>query len=97
MVNGREPATVAVAARENDFLYPYFGRRLQNVVRLVPIDGGRVPDGATWLVVAPGARIERCGRWAQVMRIDGWLLQRRTGAAGRCVAIETAERGSGSL
>ena len=92
VVNGREPSTVALAARQNDFLYPYFGRRLQNIVRLVPIDGGRVPGDAAWLVVAPGARVERCGRWTQVMHVDGWLLQRRSDADGSCRRVVARER-----
>ncbi len=53
----------------------------------MPIDGGRVPDDATWLVVAPGSRVDRCGSWVRVAATDGWLVERRLAARGRCVAI----------
>ena len=33
---------------------------------------------ATWLVVAPGSRVERCGAWSVVSTTRGWLVERRT-------------------
>ena len=46
---------------------------------LVPIDGGRVPDDATWLVTRPGTRVVRCGRWRLVAHEEGWSASLRTG------------------
>jgi hypothetical protein len=81
---------VAVAARQNDFLYLFFKNRNDDV-RLVPIDGGRVPDDATWLVTRPGTRVVRCGRWHLVAREEGWSASLRTGS-GPCTTVSTPLR-----
>ena len=87
VVDGETGSTVAVAARGNDFLYPFFGTRQQNVVRLVNRNGGRVPADASWLVLAPGARVVRCGSWNDVWTKDHWRVAKRTSAdAGSCAA-----------
>ena len=81
---------VAVAARQNDFLYLFFKNRNDDV-RLVPIDGGRVPDDATWLVTRPGTRVVRCGRWHLVALEEGWSASLRTGS-GPCTTVSTPLR-----
>jgi hypothetical protein len=82
---------VAVAARENDFLYLFFRHGADDDVTLVPVDGGRVPDDATWLVVRPGTRVVRCGRWRLVTREEGWSASLRTGE-GPCTTVSTPLR-----
>jgi hypothetical protein len=83
-------ATVAAAVRENDFLYPLFGDRLQRTIRLVPHLGGTVPPDATWLVAAPGASITRCGSWERVFSQTGWIVERRLDDTGApCVRLTT--------
>lgn len=84
-------ATVAAAARENDFIYPLFGDRFERTVHLVEHQGGAVPPGATWLVAAPGASIERCGRWNREYDQDGWVVERRLdSSSSACVGLQTA-------
>jgi hypothetical protein len=70
-------ATLAAAVRDNEFLYPFFGNRLERTVRLVDHVGGVVPGDATWLVAAPGASITRCGSWKRVFSKTGWIVERR--------------------
>ena len=84
-----ERRAIAIAARENDFLYFFFGDGRRNDVRLVPIDGGRVPDDVTWLVLAPGTAVVRCGRWTRVSAIESWLVERRDGTDGGCTRTGT--------
>jgi hypothetical protein len=83
---------VALAARQNDFLYLFFRHGTVDDVTLVPIDGGRVPDDATWLVTRPGTRVVRCGRWQLVAREEGWSASLRTGLAGPCTTVSTPLR-----
>lgn len=81
--------TVAVASRENDFLYLFFGHGQQNPVKLVPVDGGRVPPDARWLVVPPGTRVVRCGRWTEVAAEEGWSASLRTSGEGPCTTVSS--------
>jgi hypothetical protein len=91
VVDGENGSTVALAARENDFLYPFFGSRQQNVVRLVDIGGGRVPTDALWLVLAPGTRVVLCGTWQNVKTVDEWRVARRTSPGdGSCTTTGAA-------
>ena len=84
-------STVAAAMRENDFIYPYFGDRLERTVLLVEHQGGDVPRSATWLVAAPGASIERCGRWKREYDQNGWIVERRLDSSSSpCVGLEPA-------
>ena len=84
-------STVAAALRENDFIYPYFGARRERTVRLVEHQGGQVPPAATWLVAAPGASIERCGRWQREYDRGGWVVERRLDSSpSPCVGLQTA-------
>jgi hypothetical protein len=84
-------STVAAALRENDFIYPYFGERRERTVLLVEHQGGQVPPAATWLVAAPGASIERCGRWQREYDRGGWVVERRLDPSpSRCVGLQTA-------
>ena len=80
---------VAVASRENDFLYLFFGHGQQNPVKLVPVDGGRVPPDARWLVVPPGTRVVRCGRWREVAEEEGWSASLRTSSDGPCTTVSS--------
>lgn len=84
--------TVAVASRENDFLYLFFGHGQRNPVKLVPVDGGRVPADARWLVVPPGTRVVRCGTWKPVAQEEGWSASLRAGGEGPCVAVSSPLR-----
>jgi dolichyl-phosphate-mannose-protein mannosyltransferase len=69
--------TIAAALRANDYIYPYFGDRRERTVLLVEPQGGDVSRSATWLVAAPGASIQRCGRWKREYAQNGWLVERR--------------------
>jgi hypothetical protein len=86
LLRAERRATLAIAARENDFLYLFFERSHGRRVRLVPANGGRVPDDVTWLVLPPGSQVVRCGRWTRVSDIERWLVERRDGDDGRCAA-----------
>ena len=73
-------ASIAIAARFNDFLYPYFGARLKRRVALLqPLSN--VPTAAEWLVLSPGARVRRCAEaWQRVLEArDGLRIERRVG------------------
>ena len=85
-------ATVAIAPLPGDLVYPLLDPDGRRRSVLVPIDGGRVPNAATWLVVAPGSRVERCGAWSVVSTTRGWLVERRTAQAGPCTTIEAASQ-----
>ena len=85
-------ATVAIAPLPGDLVYPLLDPEGRRRSVLVPIDGGRVPSAATWLVVAPGSRVERCGAWSVVSTTRGWLVQRRTAEAGPCTTVEAASQ-----
>ena len=81
--------TVAAAVRENDFIYPFFGERHERTVLLVEHQGGNVPRIATWLVAAPGASIERCGRWTREYDRLGWIVERRLDSSSSpCVRVQ---------
>jgi hypothetical protein len=70
--------TIAIAARFNDFLYPYFGSRLKRRVALLrPMSN--VPAAAEWLVLSPGARVRRCAEaWQRALELEsGWRIERR--------------------
>jgi hypothetical protein len=83
--------TVAAALRENDFIYPFFGDKRERTVLLVEHQGGDVPRSATWLVAAPGASIERCGRWRREYDRNGWVVERRLDSSSSpCVGLQTA-------
>jgi hypothetical protein len=84
---------VVVASREDDFLYLYLRHGNGNDVALVPVDGGRVPDEATWLVMPPGTSVVRCGRWRLAVSEGGWRAWRRTGA-GPCTTVSVPRRPS---
>jgi hypothetical protein len=85
------PGTVVAAMRENDFIYPFFGDRRERTVLLVEHQGGEVPRDATWLVAAPGASIERCGRWRREYDRNGWVVERRLDSSSSpCVGLQTA-------
>ena len=78
-------AHVAVAPRENDFLYPYFGPRLTRRVALVR-PRGVAPRDADWLVLTPSAQALRCAdAWRPELTLEaGWQVERRV-APDSCV------------
>jgi hypothetical protein len=77
-------ATVGLALRVNDFVFPYFGRTLGREIQLLP---AAMPAGAElqWIVEAPGRTVPRCSAsWHTVLdTTDGFRILRRTGA-DRC-------------
>ncbi len=87
LVRTPDGAAVAIAPAPGDLLYPLLDPAGRRTSVLVQVDGGRVPDDATWLVVAPGSRVDRCGSWAREAAPDGWLVERRLALRGPCVAI----------
>ena len=84
--------TVAAAMRENDFIYPFFGARRERTVLLVEHQGGDVPQGAIWLVTAPGASIERCGNWKREYDQNGWVVERSSTLPLRRVLVSRRHR-----
>jgi hypothetical protein len=86
----RPGATVAIAPLPGDLVYPLLDPRGRRRSALVPIDGGRVPGAAAWLVVAPGSRVVRCGTWRSVTTTRGWLVERRTAVSGPCTTVEAS-------
>jgi hypothetical protein len=92
MIGRAGSGTVAAAIRENDFIYPFFGDRRERTVLLVEHQGGDVPRVATWLVAAPGASIERCGRWKREYDQNGWVVERRlSSSSSPCVVLATGQ------
>jgi hypothetical protein len=82
-----DDARVALAPRVNDFVSPYFGRRLSRPTVLVR-DRGTVPKLAEWLVIAPSTHVARCpGSWKTELELEsGWLIARRN-APDACPAM----------
>jgi len=78
--NIRADASVAVAARGNDFLSPYFGPRFSRDVWLASRTKD-VHESAEWLVLAPGADARRCrAAWRrELAHGSGWRIERRIG------------------
>lgn len=74
-------ARVAVAARENDFLSPYFGPRVSRHVTLLTPRSPSVPPAVDWLVLAPSTRAGRCTEaWRRELTLEvGWRIERRIG------------------
>jgi hypothetical protein len=82
--------TIAAALRANDYIYPFFGDRRERTVLLVEHEGGDVPRSATWLVMAPGASVESCGRWEHEYAQNGWLVERRLDSSSSpCIGLQT--------
>ena len=82
-------AELAVATTIDTFLAPLAGPRLSRTLRLVA-DGGRVPEGAEWLVSRTPAWATGCpAAWRVVYadRPEGWRLLRR-------VAVDACGTGS---
>jgi hypothetical protein len=78
-------AELAVALRENDYLFPYFGADLERRVEVID-DSTPVPDVSEWLVAAPEAAPIACvSAWSSVVSDrSGWRIYRRT-APERCM------------
>jgi hypothetical protein len=83
--NVPDDGRIAVVPRENDLLFPYFGRRLRRVVELARPGSAAIPPDAGWLVLSPGSSVERCaGDWQTELRLElGWRVERRV-ARGTC-------------
>ena len=73
-------ARIAIAARENEYLLPYFGADLSRHVSLVRA-GDVAPIEAQWVVESPGSRARRCqGAWRTTLELEaGWHVARRVG------------------
>ncbi len=74
-------ARIGVSFRADDFVYPYFGRRLRRHVTLISPRGGVVPADTTWLVLDDRAVVRRCpGAWRAEVRVaTGLRIERRIG------------------
>ncbi len=76
-------ATLGLALRGDDFVFPYFGRTLHRTIRLLPRG---VPAGTEleWIVQAPGRAVPRCrASWHTALKTtDGFQVLRRTGRDG---------------
>lgn len=74
----QEPPSGRVGLRleEDDWVYPYFGRRLDREVFFVPVEANL--DGFDWLVLRAG-RVEQPGpEWSIALETeDGWRVYRR--------------------
>jgi hypothetical protein len=76
----RDGDTVAVAIRQDDVSYPFFGADLARRVVFVgdtqPLEGGE-----DWLVVAPGVEAAVCASgWQREPEVEpGWSVYRRVG------------------
>jgi hypothetical protein len=83
-----EDARVAVVARENDLLFPYFGARLRREVELIPPNGSAPPD-AEWLVLSPRSSVRRCTTdWQRELELEtGWRIDRRV-ARNSCSDVD---------
>ncbi len=75
-------ARIAVSFRADDFVYPYFGRRLSRHVSLISALGGEVPADTAWLVLGERAVVRRCpAAWRTEIRVGtGLRVERRIGA-----------------
>jgi hypothetical protein len=89
-------ATIAIAARENDFLSPYFGPRLTRTVVLLP-PSSVVPATAEWLVLSPHARVRWCAAaWRRKLRVESdWRIERRVGPDACPSPAVSVSRGTG--
>ena len=83
-------ASIAIAPRTNDYLFPYFGMRMKRSVTLLR-PSSVVPTGAEWLVLSPRARVQRCtDAWQRELALEtGWRIERRVGPDG-CDAAPVA-------
>ena len=80
--------TVAIAPPPGELVYPLLDPSGHRRTVLVPVDGGRVPADADWLVVGTGSHVERCGTWDRVSRPGGWIVERRIASRGQCEGVE---------
>jgi hypothetical protein len=75
-----DDAELAVSLWGNDFLFPYFGARLDRPVTVID-PKAQVPDEAEWLVAAPESRPRGCAAdWRlRFGNPTGWRVLERTG------------------
>ena len=76
-----EPLSGRVGLRleEDDWVYPYFGRRLSREVSFVPVEANL--DGFDWLVLRAGRTEQPGAGWALAFTsTDGWRVFRRSDA-----------------
>jgi hypothetical protein len=73
-----ETDTIAMSVMWNDYIYPYFGPRLERRVEIVD-PNERVSGEAAWLVAAPESSPFGCASsWARAFEdISGWRLYER--------------------
>ena len=72
-------ATIGLALNLNDFVFPYFGDRLDRTVRLIP-RGATVPADVAWVVEGPTRSVALCsGTWVRAHSSKtGFRVFRRT-------------------
>jgi 4-amino-4-deoxy-L-arabinose transferase-like glycosyltransferase len=72
-------APIATSLWGNDFLFPYFGERLERRVTLLDPED-RVPKDARWLVAAPEVAVTGCSEsWRRrIDHVSGWRVLERT-------------------
>jgi hypothetical protein len=79
-------ASVALVARPNDYLSPFFGTELRRRVLLVSGDGGDSLARADWLVTAPRTGAGECpADWHEEFGVGDWKVLHRV-ARGACAA-----------
>jgi hypothetical protein len=73
-------AEIAVSLWGNDFLFPYFGERLDRHVTVVD-PTGRVPAESEWIVIAPQSEPRGCPEsWqGRFEHVSGWRVLQRIG------------------
>ena len=77
-------ASIAFAARPNDYLSPFFGTQLRRRVVLVSDESGESLAPADWLVTAPRTGAGECpGDWHEDFCVGDWKVLRRV-ARGAC-------------
>jgi hypothetical protein len=74
-------ATVGLALRIDDYLFPYFGSSLDRTIRLIR-PGAPANPLLQWIVEAPGRDVPRCeSSWQTELRTpDGFVVLRRLSA-----------------
>ena len=74
-------ASIGLALRGDDYVFPYFGSSLDRTVTLIR-PGMKAPPAVEWIVEAPGRKVPRCaGAWQTQLRAPhGFRVLRRISA-----------------
>ena len=77
-------ATIGLALRGDDYLFPYFGSSLDRSIRLLP-PGAQAAQRLEWIVQAPGREVPRCeSSWRAVLTTGTGFTVLRRSATDRC-------------